>query len=63
MARETKIPKGALCECVECRTGCSNMAPPEGQDGCPNKAVVLVFDGPGDEFGTALCAECASGGE
>jgi hypothetical protein len=51
--RETKIPKGALCECVNCHA----------DGGCPNAAVVLVYDGPEDEVGTALCAECASGGE
>jgi hypothetical protein len=53
MVKETEIPKGALCECVSCRA----------EDGCPNEAVVLVYDGPDDQVGTALCAECASGGE
>lgn len=53
MTRETMIPKGALCECVNCHA----------DGGCPNTAVVLIYDGPGDEIGEALCAECASGGE
>lgn len=36
---------------------------PCAEDGCDNAAVVLLYDGPDDKVGTALCAECASGGE
>ena len=53
MARETKIPEGSLCECTDSRCpGCD--AP------CDKPATELVYDGPGDHAGSALCKPCAS---
>lgn len=56
MTRETTIPAGSLCECAD-------PACPECHTPCNRDAVILVFDGPRDNSGTALCEPCMNGEE